>query len=118
MGIDLRGRRILVAEDNYILADEIARNLREKGAEVIGPAATVEAALALVRDHRHAITDAVLDVDLRGAGSYPIAEAALAMQARVIFVTGFDSPAIDDRWAELPRLQKPLDMGKLTALLA
>ena len=60
-----RGRRILVVEDDFFVADEVTHGLRRHGAEVVGPAPTVAAALALL-DGAAALDGAALDVNLGG----------------------------------------------------
>ncbi|GMA79582.1 hypothetical protein GCM10025880_59990 [Methylorubrum aminovorans] len=63
---DLLGRSVLIAEDDYFWADELRGGLRSAGAIVLGPFATVGAALTLVESP--AIVDgAILNIDLRGA---------------------------------------------------
>ena len=71
-GKELEGRRVLIVEDRYVLASEIAELVRDMGAEVLGPAASVSAAEALVRELRANI--ALLDVNLGGEMIFPLAE--------------------------------------------
>jgi CheY-like chemotaxis protein len=68
----LRDRRLLVIEDDYLLASDLAEALAAHGAEVIGPAASVEGALALLATNGK-IDAAVLDINLCGERVYPVA---------------------------------------------
>jgi CheY-like chemotaxis protein len=60
----LTGKQILVVEDEYLLAQDIAAALRRRGAAVLGPVATIQAAADLIARQR--IDAAVLDVNLQG----------------------------------------------------
>ncbi|MDF3073525.1 MAG: hypothetical protein K0S54_1192 [Alphaproteobacteria bacterium] len=112
----LHNRRILIVEDEYLIAADLADLLAEHGAIVIGPASNVREALALVEHEGATIEGAVLDVNLRGERSFPIAERLLALGVRPVFTTGYSDPG-DSLHAELPRLTKPIDSTRLLLLL-
>ena len=113
----LRGRRILVVEDEYLLADDLTYALVDAGAEVIGPAGSVEDASALVTSEER-IDAAVLDVNLRGEMVFPVADALIGRGIPFAFTTGYDQWALPDRFADRPRLEKPFKGQRLaTALL-
>lgn len=102
----LCGRRILVVEDEYFLADELSRGLSDAGAEVLGPIATLEGALALLKGP--APPDAaILDVNLGGDQVYPVADALRALDVPFLFTTGYDPATIPSRYASARRLEKP-----------
>ncbi|MFC0410676.1 response regulator [Roseomonas elaeocarpi] len=103
----LTGRRLLVAEDDYLIADEMRELLEESGAEVVGPAPTVRDAMELLAG-AGAIDGAVLDVNLRGEMSYGVADALLARGVPFVFVTGYDSGVIPQRYAAVGRCEKPV----------
>jgi CheY-like chemotaxis protein len=113
----LRGRRLLVVEDDYIVASDLALALEERGAEVIGPAGSIGAALKLVTEHI-ALDGAVLDVDLRGQRVYPVADALRVARVPFVFTTGYDEWIIPDIYAAVPRLEKPVDIRALTRALS
>lgn len=112
----LRGRRILVAEDEYMLADEMAEALGKAGATVVGPAPRVGAALALARGEG-ALDAAVLDVSLAGEMVWPVVEALAARGVPVVLATGYDAHAIPPAHAHLPRCEKPVGMGEVLRVL-
>ena len=112
----LAGSRILVVEDETLLAMEARNQIAAVGAEVIGPAPSVQAALtALAAEPPDA---AVLDVNLRGVWSIPVAQALRATGVPFIIVTGYgrrhlDHPAMRDA----PMLEKPAPAGDLVRAL-
>jgi CheY-like chemotaxis protein len=115
----LRGRRILVVEDVYIIANDIARRLRSLGCEPLGPAADMSSGIELLasEERRNGLPDAVvLDIHL-GSGEmvFPMAEALGQRGIPFLFVTGYGARAIPDAWRHVPRLQKPLGSHDLEA---
>lgn len=113
----LRGRRLLVVEDEYLIASDLTQELEGGGAEVIGPAATVEEALQLTASEAR-IDGAVLDINLRGKEVYPVAEVLRGLDVPFIFATGYDDWNISQAYADVPRLEKPVDMNAIARLLA
>lgn len=111
------GSCFLVVEDNFLVADTLCRDLRKAGATVVGPCATVDDALELLDQEGVRIDAAILDVNLRGQRSYPVADALTARGLPFVFVTGYGSPSIDSAFAMVPRCEKPLDAVKLTEAL-
>ncbi|WP_250501405.1 response regulator [Caballeronia sp. GAWG1-5s-s] len=105
----LDGRRILVVEDDYLVALALSPALEEAGAVVVGPVASVEEALALLAEGREEVDVAVLDVDLDGEKSYPVADALVAREIRFIFATGYGLDALAPDYRQYPRCQKPCD---------
>jgi CheY-like chemotaxis protein len=113
----LRGRRLLVVEDEYMIAADLARALEERGANVIGPAGSIEHALQLL-DAEREIDGAVLDLNLRGQRAYPVADALRARAIPFVFATGYDSWAIPESYAGVPRVNKPVNIRALAQLLS
>ena len=105
---DLAGRRLLVVEDEYLIAREVAQALRRAGAAVIGPVPTVDAALDAVSS-AGTPDAALLDINLRGEAVYPVADALAERGVPVVFATGYDARSIPDRYAALPRCDKPIE---------
>lgn len=106
----LAGCRVLLAEDEYFLALELDRALRAAGADVLGPAPSVEAALDLL-GRGVGLGAAVLDVNLGGEMAYPVADALLARDVPVLFTTGYDRASLPERFAAVRRLEKPVEAG-------
>jgi DNA-binding NtrC family response regulator len=114
----LKGRHLLIVEDEYIIASDLAQSLEECGAEVIGPAGSVKDALELVERTGEHIDGAVLDVNLRNEPVYPVADALVAHGLPFVFTTGYDTVAIPEVYAGVPRCEKPVDIAQLVRLLA
>ena len=86
----LRGERVLVVEDEYMLAQDLREDLERRGATVIGPVPTVAEALDLL-GRSPAPSMAILDINLQGEMSYPVAEALRACETagiKVAMITG------------------------------
>ena len=117
---DLAGRRILVAEDDYFLATDLARTLRSAGAEVLGPCSTEDAALDELA--QGAPVAAIVDLKLGAGPSFKLAARLRRDGIPFVFITGYDEimPAPD--FAHVPRLHKPVELKQiihaLTGVLA
>jgi CheY-like chemotaxis protein len=105
----LRGRRILVVEDDFVVADDFCRALQEDGAEVVGPVPNVTLALALLPGSPP-LDAAILDINLGGQMVYPVAEALRRLGIPFAFVSGFDHEEVPADYADVPYCEKPLDV--------
>lgn len=108
----LAGRRVLLVEDEYFIADEMACSFEASGAEVVGPVGSVQSALDLIAEAER-LDGAVLDVNLRGDKSYPVADSLLARGVPFVFATGYDAISIPARYAHVTRCEKPVDPEKI-----
>jgi CheY-like chemotaxis protein len=89
-GERLLGKRVLIVEDEALVAFELQLSLEDEGAEVIGPALSLMTAFETV-SHEPNIDLAVLDVDLAGEDVYPVAEVLLRRRVPFVFHTGHGS---------------------------
>ena len=112
----VKGRRILVVEDEYMLAEDLREELERQGAEVMGPVASVADALELLRSGP-APDMAILDINLGGEMAYPVADALRARDIPFVFATGYDAQAIPKAYADVPRAEKPVEVRQATAKL-
>ena len=107
-------RRVLVVEDEALVAMMIQDFLTENGHAVIGPISRAsEALLAAKEDDFDA---AVLDINLGDGMAYPVAEILAERGVPFVFVTGYEADTIDDRFSEVPVLQKPIERQMLQRL--
>jgi DNA-binding LytR/AlgR family response regulator len=112
----LGGRRILLVEDEYFIAQDLRRSFAEVGADIIGPLPTV--ADALLQFERSAPIDAaVLDINLRGEMVYPLVDRLLEANVTIVFVTGYDASEIPPKYRHVARCEKPLSMQRLVTAL-
>ncbi|MCF7750105.1 response regulator [Bacillus subtilis subsp. subtilis] len=108
--------RVLLVEDESLVAMMVEDCLIELGYDVAAVAASVEAALAAVQ--AGTIDCAVLDVNLGGTPSFPVAEALEARGIPYMFVTGYDGAAIPAHFRPRHGLQKPFRVRELQEALA
>ena len=108
----LRDCRILVVEDEYMLADELRIELGDVDAIVLGPVGTVEDALNQIRAETH-IDGAIVDVNLRGEMAFPVADLLANRGVPFLFATGYDEATIPARFAEVARCEKPISMPRV-----
>lgn len=108
---ELNGKRIVVVEDDYLLATDICRELRELGATVLGPAPTPFYASQLIGDRK--IDAAVLDVRLHGTTVFEVADMLSSRGVPILFATAYDKKAMPVRFRGVNLLEKPLDRRKL-----
>ena len=97
--------RVLVVEDEGIVAMHLERVLRDAGWEVVGPVAHPVAALRLAR--REPLDAALLDLDLCGRSGAPVAEALVARGVPVVVLSGSRGSLPPGPLASVRRLQKP-----------
>jgi DNA-binding NtrC family response regulator len=100
----LRGRRILVVEDEVMVSMMLDNLLTSAGAVVIGPVGATTKALALIE--RHVIHCAVLDVKLMDGMSVPVAEALAARGIPFVVATGYRPEMIPPGYNGAPVLRK------------
>jgi DNA-binding response OmpR family regulator len=111
----LAGRRVLVVEDDYFVAKEMAAVLREHGATVLGPVPDVRRGRALLSQDEPDC--ALLDVNLKGQFVFELAEELLDRGVPPIFTTGYDASFLPPRLREAPCLHKPVDMFELVRII-
>jgi CheY-like chemotaxis protein len=109
---DLNGRRVLVVEDNYVLAESMRWTLEGYGSEVVGPAPNSARALELLESGE--LDGAILDIDLQGKSSAPIADRLRAAGVPFLFLTGYDGGVLLPRHLhDVVCLSKPVDPDTL-----
>ena len=111
----LRGRHILVVEDEYFIADAMQRGLEDIGAQVVGPAASVADALALLDSTP--VNGAILDVKLADETVFPVAEALTARGIPFIFATGYNASDLPPAWQHVARYEKSVDAATIARAL-
>ena len=105
----LAGLRVLVIEDESLVGMLIEDMLDQMGCAVAGSVSTLQQALENAA--RLEIDFAVLDINLRGQPSYPVAEALQARGVPFVFVSGYGD--VSERWRSRPIIQKPFELDQL-----
>ena len=111
----LSGRRVLVVEDEILVLMVLEDMLADVGCESITVAATVDQALALIGTQ--VFDAALLDLNLNGTASYPLAEALDARGVPFFFSTGYSVEGIKEGYRDRLVLKKPFELKDLVEVL-
>ncbi|WP_298090050.1 response regulator [uncultured Sphingomonas sp.] len=109
----LIGRRVLVVEDEYLLASDMANELEDAGAAVLGPVGTLDDAITAIEVDGQ-IDAVILDINLHGELALAAADLLLTRGIPFVFTTGYDEAAVPKRFAHIERCEKPTDMKRVT----
>ncbi len=116
MARSLKGLRVLVVEDDYLISMLFDDMLKSAGCVVVGPLPRLADALeAAVKESCDA---AVLDVNLGGERVYPVAKILAQRHVPFVFVTGYSGDALPREYAEQPRIAKPFKAAQLLGALS
>jgi CheY-like chemotaxis protein len=113
----LRDRRILVVEDEYLIATTLSGQLEGVGSIVVGPVASVERAIKAIESNPE-IDAAVLDVNLGGVMAYPVADALLARNTPFVFTSGYENGPLRKRYPQIGNCPKPYLFPEMERALA
>jgi PAS domain S-box-containing protein len=105
--ISISGNRVMIVEDEALVAMVVTESLTTLGCSVVGPFSRCSDALAAIEADE--IDAAILDVNLDGEMVYPLADLLTERGVPFIFVTGYGSESIDDRFTHIPVIQKPVE---------
>lgn len=111
-GADLIGRRILVVEDEFLLAMELETLLERHGCTVLGPVPTVRQAMAMLDGEQPEVV--LLDVNLKGERATPVAMALRNLGVPFVLLTGYSERQLSEpELRGAPRLDKPVNCREL-----
>jgi CheY-like chemotaxis protein len=108
-------RRILIVEDEMMIAMMIEDFLQELGWDVVGSAGGTERALAMARTTD--IDAAILDVNLNGRDTFGVADILRERHIPFVFATGYGADGVADRFRGVPTLTKPFQRDELDRAL-
>ena len=114
--VSLAGVRVLVVEDEMMVAMLLEDMLSDIGCTPLGPAKTVKSALKLIEDVGFDV--ALLDVNLNGEETYPIANTLAARAVPFVFASGYSAGGLRAKFRSIPFLQKPFQQQELERALA
>ncbi|HXV31987.1 MAG TPA: response regulator [Sinorhizobium sp.] len=103
--------RVLVVEDEFLVALQIEDDLTAAGYTVIGPFTSLNASIIASRTESFEI--ATLDLNLRGEFVYPLVDELLERGVPILLLTGYAVSDLPERYRALPRLTKPFDGAAL-----
>ena len=106
-----RALRVLIAEDEFLVGIQLEEDLRSAGCSIVGPFSRLETATLAARRERFDL--ALLDINLNGDRVYPLADELSARGAPFIFLSGYLSAALPERFRGSPRMAKPHDPAAL-----
>jgi len=107
--------RILIVEDEPLIAMELAELVKELRCEVLGPARDMPTALRLLADHQ--LDAAILDINIDGDRSFVVADELSRLGKPWIFTTGYDAEILNGRYADVPFVTKPFSTEDLSSLI-
>ncbi|GLK76647.1 response regulator [Methylopila jiangsuensis] len=113
---DFSGLKILVVEDEAMISMMIEDMLLDHGVDVVGPAGGVAQAMKLL--DAAALDGALLDVNLGGEKSFPVADALAAKGVPIVFTTGYGEAGVIGRYPDARTLQKPFVAADLIEALS
>ena len=113
---DLAGRRVLVVEDEWFIADEIRAALERCGAGIVGPAPDVERARELAQ--AGGFDCAVLDINLHGEKVFAFARELKDQGRPIVFATGYGAAFVPPDLRDAPHFEKPLQFDSFVRAVA
>lgn len=113
----LDGVRVLIVEDETLVAMMLEDLLEEVGCRIAGAAATVAQALEQLAALAGQVDAAVLDVNLGGEKVYPVADALAARGVPFMFATGYGTSGVSERYPERTVIAKPYQLRTLSQAL-
>jgi two-component SAPR family response regulator len=114
---DLAGLRILIVEDEFLLAMELETLLHQRGCTVLGPVSSVGQALSVLDDEQ--LDLALLDVNLKGERATPVAAALQARGVPFVLITGYSGVQLSEpELRAAPRIDKPVNCRALNRAVA
>jgi DNA-binding NtrC family response regulator len=107
--------RVLIVEDEAAISILIEDMLLDLGIEIVGPASRLNPALQLAREAD--LEAAILDINIGGVQSYPVADVLRSRGIPVIFATGYGSSVLPERFRSCQILHKPFDQHRFSQTL-
>ncbi|MDO9639919.1 MAG: response regulator [Pseudotabrizicola sp.] len=110
------GCKILVMEDDYIVALDLCAHVKSLGITVIGPAGKVRDGLELARSAQ-TMHGALLDVNISGQTVFPVADVLIERNIPITFVTAYDMATLPPQYRKFRQIDKPMDPAEVSQAL-
>jgi ActR/RegA family two-component response regulator len=108
---NLRGAQVLIVEDEYFIAADLARAVDTAGGKPVGPAGSVEQARALLGTQ--AVNAVVLDLNLHGDMAFRLVDELRERGVACVILSGYSPESLPDSVRDVPSLEKPIDYDKV-----
>lgn len=108
----LQGRRVLVIEDESLVAMLLETILEDMGCTVVGPESNIDDGL-IAATTEASVDAALLDVNVAGREVFPVADALRARGVPFVFSTGYGEAGLPEHWRGNPTIQKPFTEGAI-----
>lgn len=109
------GERILIVEDEYLVARETRTMLEKCGATVIGPVSNVTDGMSLAQTDQ--VDGAILDIELDGEMVFPLADLLETLGIPFVFASGYDPSILPDRYGGYLICAKPAHLDRIAEAL-
>lgn len=113
----LKGKRVLLVEDEALVAMLVEDMLADEGCSVVATAPRLDEAMTHAENLALEIDVAILDLNLAGENTYGVASALAKRNIPFAFATGYGAGGLPIEWRDRPTLQKPFTAGDVTAVL-
>ena len=111
----LQGKKVMIVEDEVLITMLFEDMLSDLGCDVVGPAMSLRQAMELAETAD--VDAAVLDVNLNGEPSFPVAALLKARGVPMVFSSGYGANGLDPEWQNHPTLPKPFTADELADAL-
>ena len=113
----LTGVKVLLVEDEALVAMLVEDMLSDEGCDVVATAPRLDEALAQAKNPALAFDVAILDLNLAGENTFPVAAVLKARGIPFAFATGYGAGGLPEEWRDRPTLQKPFTAGDVGRVL-
>ncbi|WP_439923528.1 response regulator [Nitrobacter sp. JJSN] len=113
---DRRTKRILIVEDEFLVALHLEDVLTGMGHQIVGPCTRIEVAMAVARES--SIDFALLDINVAGTPSFAVADILRQRSIPFVFASGYGLEGLVDGYRNETALRKPYDLEELKVAIA
>jgi CO dehydrogenase/acetyl-CoA synthase alpha subunit len=111
----LRGKQILIIEDEHLVETDMLLALEQHGAKIVGPIRSIATALDCVDEKN--LDAVILDIDIDGEAVYPLTEMLCEREITFIFATGCSASAIPEKYPGFVLCEKPTELAAIAVAL-